>query len=76
MPSNAHHFSAETYFATQPPPPTLDVDITAVREFVARQAAVGRRVVLVTVRRRTVSGVCQCLPVGRLSTDLRQICAW
>ncbi|KAG5646747.1 hypothetical protein DXG03_002429 [Asterophora parasitica] len=44
-------FSAEEYFATQPPPPTLDHDINGVREFVARQAQEGRKVVLVTVRR-------------------------
>ena len=50
--SNAQLFSAETYFATQPPPPTLDADIEAVRQFVSRQAAAGRRVVLVTVRIR------------------------
>jgi phosphopantothenate-cysteine ligase len=42
-------FSAESYFATQPPPPTLDDDVKGVREFIARQNAEGRRVALVTV---------------------------
>jgi len=45
-------FSAEEYFATQPPPPSLEHDIAAVREFVTRQAEEGRDVVLVTVRHR------------------------
>lgn len=43
-------FSAETYFATQPPPPTLDEDVSRVRNFVKRQVSEGRKVVLVTVR--------------------------
>ena len=42
-------FSAEKYFATQPPPPTLESDVNAVREFVERHAQQGRKVVLVTV---------------------------
>jgi hypothetical protein len=42
-------FSAESYFATQPPPPTLQQDVEKVREFIARQAKEGRNVVLVTV---------------------------
>ena len=42
-------FSAESYFGTQPPPPTLDHDITSVRSFVHRQRDLGRKVVLVTV---------------------------
>ena len=49
--SNAAPFSAETYFATQPAPPALDQDIAGVRDFVARQAKSGRKVVLVTVGR-------------------------
>lgn len=49
MSTNATPFSAEKYFETQPPPPTLEHDIAAVREFVARQAESGKRVVLVTV---------------------------
>jgi hypothetical protein len=43
-------FSAETYFATQLPPLSLDQDIAGVREFIARQTEQGRNVVLVTVR--------------------------
>jgi phosphopantothenate---cysteine ligase (ATP) len=42
-------FSAESYYATQPPPPSLDHDVSLVREFVSRQAKEGRNVVLVTV---------------------------
>jgi hypothetical protein len=42
-------FSAESYFGTQPPPPTLDDDIASVRSFVHRQRDLGRKVVLVTV---------------------------
>jgi len=42
-------FSAEEYFATQPPPPTLQQDIEKVRVFVQRQLETGRNVVLVTV---------------------------
>jgi len=47
-------FSAEEYFATQPPPPTLDKDIAAVRQFIQRQANEGRNVVLVTSGGTTV----------------------
>ncbi|KAJ7634543.1 DNA/pantothenate metabolism flavoprotein [Roridomyces roridus] len=47
-------FSAESYFATQPAPPTLAQDIEGVKEFVARQAANNRRVVLVTSGGTTV----------------------
>ena len=43
-------FSAEEYFATQPPPSTLDQDVAGVPGFVARQKAAGRKVALVTVR--------------------------
>lgn len=42
-------FSAESYFATQPPPSTLENDIQRVREWIQQQVAAGRRVVLVTV---------------------------
>ncbi len=42
-------FSAESYFGTQPPPPTLDLDIAGVRSFVHRQRDLGRNVALVTV---------------------------
>ncbi|PCH35405.1 phosphopantothenate-cysteine ligase [Wolfiporia cocos MD-104 SS10] len=47
-------FSAETYFATQPPPVSLDQDILGVREFVQRHARTGRKVVLVTSGGTTV----------------------
>ncbi|PAV15426.1 phosphopantothenate-cysteine ligase [Pyrrhoderma noxium] len=47
-------FSAEKYFATQPPPPTLESDVNAVREFVERHAQQGRKVVLVTSGGTTV----------------------
>jgi hypothetical protein len=43
-------FSADSYFATQPGPSTLEHDIAGVKEFVSRQANEGRNVVLVTVR--------------------------
>jgi phosphopantothenate---cysteine ligase (ATP) len=43
-------FSAESYFETQPPPPSLQEDISKVRDFVRKQKDVGRKVVLVTVR--------------------------
>lgn len=42
-------FSAETYFATQPPPSNLDQDVTRVREFLQHHVKSGRKVVLVTV---------------------------
>ncbi|KAL0579190.1 Phosphopantothenate--cysteine ligase cab2 [Marasmius crinis-equi] len=47
-------FSAESYFATQPPPSTLDHDIQNVRSFISRQAELGRNVVLVTSGGTTV----------------------
>ncbi|KAF9467781.1 DNA/pantothenate metabolism flavoprotein [Collybia nuda] len=47
-------FSADSYFATQPAPPTLEHDIAGVKEFVARQAKEGRNVVLVTSGGTTV----------------------
>lgn len=43
-------FSADSYFATQLPPPTLQQDVEQVREFVQKQIGQGRNVVLVTVR--------------------------
>ena len=43
-------FSAEDYFATQTPPSSLHHDVEQVKNFVARQAKEGRKVVLVTVR--------------------------
>ncbi len=47
--SERSRFSAESYFGTQPPPPTLDQDLAGVRSFVHRQRDLGRKVVLVTV---------------------------
>ncbi|KIM46722.1 hypothetical protein M413DRAFT_261425 [Hebeloma cylindrosporum] len=47
-------FSAESYFATQPPPPTLQQDVEKVREFILRQQQQGRNVVLVTSGGTTV----------------------
>jgi hypothetical protein len=47
--SQSSLFSAESYFGTQLPPPTLDSDIAGVRSFVHRQRDLGRKVVLVTV---------------------------
>ena len=44
-------FSADKYFATQPPPPSLEHDVTRVKEFLHRQLQERRKVVLVTVRR-------------------------
>ncbi|KAI0041864.1 DFP-domain-containing protein [Auriscalpium vulgare] len=52
--SSTTHFSAESYFATQLPPPTLAHDIDGVRAFVARQRAAGKKVVLVTSGGTTV----------------------
>ncbi|KAJ8081912.1 Phosphopantothenate--cysteine ligase cab2 [Marasmius tenuissimus] len=53
-PATSEPFSAETYFATQPPPLTLEQDIDGVREFISRQAGRGRNVVLVTSGGTTV----------------------
>ncbi|KAI9438553.1 DFP-domain-containing protein [Lactarius indigo] len=47
-------FSAESYFGTQLPPPTLDQDIAGVRSFVHRQRDLNRKVVLVTSGGTTV----------------------
>ncbi|KAJ7735792.1 DNA/pantothenate metabolism flavoprotein [Mycena metata] len=47
-------FSAESYFATQSAPPSLEQDIASVQAFVARQAAANRNVVLVTSGGTTV----------------------
>ncbi|KAH9031701.1 phosphopantothenate-cysteine ligase [Lactarius pseudohatsudake] len=46
--------SAESYFGTQLPPPTLDQDIAGVRSFVHRQRGLNRKVVLVTSGGTTV----------------------
>ena len=70
-------FSAESYFATQPPPPALESDVQKVRAFVERQREAGRRVVLVTVSTFAVSfllGVVSntLLPVSYM--QLRRFC--
>ncbi|KAL1948979.1 hypothetical protein VTO73DRAFT_10785 [Trametes versicolor] len=49
-----HTFSAERYFATQPPPTTLESDVARVSEFIQRQQREGRKVVLVTSGGTTV----------------------
>ncbi|KAI0346417.1 phosphopantothenate-cysteine ligase [Trametopsis cervina] len=54
MATEEAQFSAETYFATQPPPTTLDEDVARVRDFVQRQRETGRKVVLVTSGGTTV----------------------
>ena len=57
----ATDFSAEDFFAQQPPPPGLDAHLSQVKDFVERNASQGRKVVLVTVR--------QCITV--VSTPTR-----
>jgi len=47
-------FSAESYYTTQPPPLSLDHDVSLIREFVSRQEKEGRNVVLVTSGGTTV----------------------
>ncbi|KIJ24765.1 hypothetical protein M422DRAFT_237304 [Sphaerobolus stellatus SS14] len=47
-------FSAESYFATQAPPPDLEQLVDGVREFVDRHIQEGRRIVLVTSGGTTV----------------------
>lgn len=42
-------FSAEKYFATQPPPVNLDDDVAKVRAFINRQKEAKRKVAFVTV---------------------------
>jgi phosphopantothenate-cysteine ligase len=44
--ANDAPFSAESYFATQPPPPELDEAIQGVKEFLDRNLKAGRKVVL------------------------------
>ena len=46
-------FSADAYYAMQAAPEDLEVVVRAVEEFIVRQMREGRRVVLVTVSRRT-----------------------
>ncbi|KAI0716890.1 phosphopantothenate-cysteine ligase [Earliella scabrosa] len=52
--ANSSVFSAETYFATQPPPPSLEQDVARVHEFLQKQLQDGRKVVLVTSGGTTV----------------------
>ncbi|KZS98256.1 phosphopantothenate-cysteine ligase [Sistotremastrum niveocremeum HHB9708] len=54
MSDNQPTFSAESYFRTQPSPPNLEHDLTGVRNFVSRQIAENRKVVLVTSGGTTV----------------------
>ncbi|KAJ7196501.1 DNA/pantothenate metabolism flavoprotein, partial [Mycena pura] len=51
---NSAPFSAERYFATQPAPSSLAQDVAGVQEFIARQVAANRNVVLVTSGGTTV----------------------
>ncbi|KAG9221927.1 hypothetical protein CCMSSC00406_0005752 [Pleurotus cornucopiae] len=52
--SESAPFSADSYFATQPPPASLEHDILGVREFVQQQLKKDRNVVLVTSGGTTV----------------------
>lgn len=45
----SEQFSAEQFFAQQPPPPRLQEHLDAVQAFVESNLRQGRRVVLVTV---------------------------
>lgn len=53
--STPTQFSAEDFFAQQPPPKDLDKRLEAVQRFVERNVNEGRRVVLITVRRTGAS---------------------
>ncbi|KAF9226013.1 DFP-domain-containing protein [Gyrodon lividus] len=53
-PNGGATFSAETYFTTQPEPPSLQADIQGVSNFIDRQIEKGRKVVLVTSGGTTV----------------------
>ncbi|KAG5219859.1 phosphopantothenate-cysteine ligase [Salix suchowensis] len=68
--SESAPFSAESYFATQPPPASLEHDILGVRGFVQQQLKKDRNVVLVTEFTFVVT-ICPPPPdarvVGRLS---------
>ncbi|KAH9833204.1 phosphopantothenate-cysteine ligase [Rhodofomes roseus] len=48
------NFSAESYYATQSPPPSLEHDVRNVRDFVRKHVNAGRNVVLVTSGGTTV----------------------
>jgi hypothetical protein len=68
-------FSAESYFGTQTPPPTLDQDIAGVRSFVHRQRDLGRKVVLVTVSVALVHSL-SAQPSLSLSRVAGQLSRW
>ncbi|KAM5537604.1 hypothetical protein V8D89_008682 [Ganoderma adspersum] len=53
-PVTGESFSADKYFATQPPPSSLEHDVARVKEFLQRQLQEGRKVVLVTSGGTTV----------------------
>ena len=55
METSSTTFSAEAYFETQPPPPTIEQDVQSVRAFLKQQRGHRRKVVLVTVGRIVVS---------------------
>ena len=57
--SERTQISAESYFKTQPPPPTLEHDIASVRSFIHRQRDLGNKVVLVTVSIRPRASLCR-----------------
>lgn len=71
--SDGSLFSAESYFGTQPPPPTLDDDIANVRSFVHRQRDLGRKVVLVTVS--AALSILSLLAQMSLSQEWRDNCS-
>jgi len=49
-----HHISADEYYATQPPPPTLEANTQNIRTFITRHKEAGRKVVLITSGGTTV----------------------
>ncbi|KLO14388.1 phosphopantothenate-cysteine ligase [Schizopora paradoxa] len=51
---SAHHISAGEYYATQPPPSTLEADMQKIRQFIGRHKEAGRKVVLITSGGTTV----------------------
>lgn len=59
--STPTQFSAEDFFAQQPPPKDLDKRLEAVQRFVERNVNEGRRVVLITVR---LAGASELLEAG------------
>ncbi|EJF59785.1 phosphopantothenate-cysteine ligase [Dichomitus squalens] len=52
--TSGESFSAEKYFATQPPPPSLEQDVARVKDFLQKQLQERRKVVLVTSGGTTV----------------------